>query len=263
MTKVRIACIQTDICLCRKEKNIEKALSMIGRAVSEGAEIIVLPEVFSTGFCYEHMSDSSEARDGPTLELLSDLSRTNGCIIVSSVIESESSEEGTKYFNLGFCIEAGVITGTYRKTHPFNKEKQYFTPGNVISPIKLQSKDITIGLQICYELRFPEVARKLSLMGADILVTIAEFPKPRRELWQTLVRARAIENQMPHVACNRTGSDPDTSFFGTSMIVDASGEIKVKAGEEESILIYDVDTAETSGVREVITVLKDRRADLY
>ena len=236
---------------------------MVKQAVSQGAELIVLPEVFSTGFCYESMSDSSEMPDGPTLKLLSDLTRENGCVIISSIIEKESSKKGDKYFNLGFCMEDGVIAGTYRKIHPFKREKQYFSPGDVISPIRLRSKDLTIGLQICYELRFPEVARKLSLMGADILVTVAEFPKPRKELWQTLVRARAIENQIPHIACNRTGSDPESSFFGTSMIVDASGEVKKEAGEEESILIYDIDAAETSNVRDTIPVFMDRRSDLY
>lgn len=236
---------------------------MIRQAVSRGAEIVVLPEVFSTGFCYDHMSDSSEGPGGPTFKLLSEITSENQCVIVSSIIEKESSKEGDRYFNLGFCIENGVITGKYRKTHPFKKEKQYFTPGNAISPIRLKSKDLTIGLQICYELRFPEVARKLSLLGADILITVAEFPKPRREIWQTLVRARAIENQIPHIACNRTGSDPDSSFFGSSMVVDASGEVKKKAGEEESILIYDIDLAATSNVRGCMTVFKDRRTDLY
>lgn len=236
---------------------------MIRQSLSEGAEVIVLPEVFSTGFCYDRMSDSSERPDGPTFKLLSDITIESQCVIVSSIIEKDSSKEGGRYFNLGFCMENGEITGTYRKTHPFNREKQYFTPGNLISPIRLQSKDLTIGLEICYELRFPEVARKLSLLGADILITVAEFPKPRREIWQTLVRARAIENQIPHIACNRTGSDPDSCFFGSSMIVDASGAVKKEAGEEESILIYDIDTAETSRVRESITVFKDRRTDLY
>ena len=263
MTSVRVACVQTDICLCQKERNIEKSLSMVRHAVSEGAELIILPEVFSTGFCYDRMSDSSERAGGPTLELLSDFTRENKCAIVSSLIEKKSSQEGDQYFNLGFCMEKGVLTGTYRKTHLFKREKQYFFPGNTISPISLQSKGLKIGLQICYELRFPEVARKLSLMGADILVTVAEFPKPRRKLWRTLVRSRAIENQIPHIACNRTGSDPESSFFGTSMIVDASGDVKKEASEEESVLIYDIDTAETSNVRESITVFKDRRPDIY
>ncbi|WP_406658173.1 carbon-nitrogen family hydrolase [Methanolobus sp. ZRKC2] len=263
MTKVRVACIQTDICLCHKEKNVKNAIYMVRQAISEGAEVIVLPEVFSTGFCYDHISGSSESPEGPTLKILSDLTKESNCVIISSIIEKEQSMEEEKYFNLGFCLDTGVVTGTYRKTHLFMREKQYFTPGSMIVPISLQSKDLVIGLQICYELRFPEVARKLSLMGADILVTVAEFPKPRKELWQTLVRARAIENQIPHIACNRTGSDPDSSFFGSSMIVDASGEVKKEAGEEESILIYDIDTAQTSDVRETITVLKDLRTDIY
>ncbi|WP_342304240.1 nitrilase-related carbon-nitrogen hydrolase [Methanolobus sp. ZRKC5] len=161
------------------------------------------------------------------------------------------------------CIEDGEIAGTYRKTHPFKSEKQYFSSGSEIHPVRLLKREITVGLQICYELRFPEVARKLVLEGSDILVTIAEFPSPRGHIWRSLAIARAIENQIPHIACNRVGDGPSSSFFGGSIIVDALGEVKAESGDVESVILHPIEFEKTQKIRDMIPVLKDRRPDLY
>ncbi|WP_292461537.1 carbon-nitrogen family hydrolase [Methanolobus sp.] len=267
MTQITVACIQMDISLCSKDENLHKAISMAEQAISKGAELLVLPELFSTGFCYDDMEASAETITGLTVSMLQDLSRKHDCVIVTSILEKELSPDRNasvgSYYNLGICIESGEIMGTYRKTHPFKREKQYFSSGDNISPCRLSKHDIIIGLEICYELRFPEVARKLSLSGSDILITVAQFPKPRYNVWRTLAMARAIENQIPHIACNRSGESGETAFFGGSMIVDASGQILQEAGEGECILLHVIDTAETSKIREEITVFKDRREDIY
>lgn len=263
MTEVKVACVQMDISHCNKEINVKKALSMAETALSEGAEIIVFPEVFSTGFCYEHIDTLAETQNDYTISRLCDFSKMNDCIIVASIIEKEVSNSDSPYYNLGFCIENGIVAGIYRKTHPFKREGQFFTAGNSIKPIRLARKNLVIGLQICYELRFPEVSRKLALEGADILITIAEFPKPRKHIWKTLVTARAIENQIPHIACNRTGEAPDSSFFGGSVIVDALGDICVEADEDECVIIYSLDLDEVKNIRSIIPVFADRNPDKY
>ena len=267
MTQITVACIQMDVSLCSKDENLHKAVSMAEQAISKGAKLLVLPELFSTGFCYDDMEASAETITGLTVSVLQDLSRKHDCVIVTSILEKELSQDrgasAGRYYNLGIYIESGEITGTYRKTHPFKRERQYFSSGDNISPCRLRSHDLIIGLEICYELRFPEVARKLSLCGSDILITIAQFPKPRHHVWRTLAIARAIENQIPHIACNRTGESGETSFFGGSMVVDASGQTLQEAGEDECILLHVIDTAETSKIREEITVFKDRREDIY
>ncbi|WP_406660791.1 nitrilase-related carbon-nitrogen hydrolase [Methanolobus sp. ZRKC3] len=263
MVEVKIACVQMDICHCEKDRNVEKALSMVEYALSMGAEIIVLPEVFSTGFCYEQMETSAETHDGNTISRLCDLSKANDCVIVASIIEKQLSMAKNSYYNLGFCIEGGEVVGTYRKTHLFKREGQFFQEGNSIHPIRLNKRDLTIGLEICYEVRFPEVSRKLVLEGADLLVTIAEFPKPRKHIWRTLATARAIENQIPHIACNCTGEGPNSSFFGGSLIVDALGEVCREAGEEECVLIHTFDLDEVKIVRSAIPVFTDRKTDMY
>lgn len=267
---MKAACIQMDICHCKKQTNIDHALSMAKKAISNGAKLIVLPEVFSTGFCYGNIKENAECAPYPTIETLCEFSKEHDCILIGSIIEAAKDEKtdtshdtSYHYYNLGFCIESGNLAGTYRKIHPFGQEKSYFCGGDTISPIRLKKNKLTIGLEICYELRFPEVARKLSLAGADILVTIAEFPNPREHHWKTLAIARAIENQIPHIACNRTGDDPDSTFFGGSMIIDAWGDVKAQAGDEECIIMHDIDVCEKDTIRKTIPVFDDRRPDIY
>ncbi|RXA20273.1 carbon-nitrogen family hydrolase [Methanosarcina sp. MSH10X1] len=280
---MKVACIQMDVLHCRKQKNFEKALYMALEAVRQGAEFIVFPEVFSTGFCYEHFEHAAETLPSPILENLACFSEANDCIILGSLIEKVLSEEvscsrqpadsekftpsgsgnSTSYYNLGFCFESGTLAGSYRKTHPFKAENRYFSTGDSIEPITLKKRNLKIGFQICYELRFPEIARKLALAGSDLLVTAAAFPNPRSEHWKILAKARAIENQIPHIACNRTGSAPDCTYFGNSMIINAWGEVKADAGSKECVIVYDLDLPEKDEIRKAIPVFDDRRPELY
>jgi predicted amidohydrolase len=301
-----------DVLHCKKQENLEKALYMALKAVERGAELVVLPEVFSTGFCYENLDHASESFPSPVLENLACFSEANDCIILGSVIQKDGgedigeyigeyigeesgkgSEKGSEkdsrengfterlndfsgkekempesknsplYYNLGFCFESGNLAGTYRKTHPFKKENSYFSKGSSIEPIALKKQNLKIGFEICYEIRFPEVARKLALSGSGLLVTTAAFPNPRSEHWKILAKARAIENQIPHIACNRTGSAPDCSYFGHSMIIDAWGEVKADAGDKECVIVCDLDLDGKEEIRKSMPVFEDRRKELY
>lgn len=218
---MKVACVQMDVLHCRKPENLEKALYLALEAVAKGAEIIVFPEVFSTGFCYEDFDHAAENLPSPTLENLACFSEANDCILIGSVIQkdivennfttkensfkekansftekekdisgSKNSPNSALYYNLGFCFESGTLASTYQKTHPFKNENQYFSRGSSIEPIPLKKQNLKIGFEICYELRFPEIARKLALAGSDLLVTTAAFPNPRSEHWKTLVKAR-------------------------------------------------------------------------
>lgn len=263
MNSIKVACIQMDISHCNKEANLLQAFRMAETAVSEGADILVFPEVFSTGFCYDHIESCAESENGKAIQEMCAFSRDHECVLIFSIIEKQVVENDINYYNLGVCIEDGEVVGTYRKTHPFKKEKQYFSSGDEIEPIRLKNRQLTIGMQICYELRFPEVARKLALEGSDLLVTIAEFPTPRGHIWKSLAIARAIENQIPHVACNRVGKGPDQSFFGGSIIVDALGEVKEEADDSGSVIVQNIDLERTMEIRSMIPVFEDRRSDLY
>ena len=137
--------------------------------------------------------------------------------------------------NLGFCLDSLGLE-LRPKIHPFGEEKEHFDGGDFISPVA--TKWGRVGLQICYDLRFPEVARSLALQGADFLVTVAQFPAPRVGQWRTLALARAIENQIPHLACNWANG-------GGSLIINARGIVKAEAEDGETIIWSDIDLVET------------------
>lgn len=249
------AIAQMDVLHCRKEKNLERAIHYI---LESEADIIVLPEVFTTGFCYDQIGELAEREPYPTVERLRRVSKDRDIIIVGSIVVAGP---GIKFYNLGFVLDTGELVGTYPKLHTFGMEKEYFLKGDSIRPIDTSRG--TFGLMICYDIRFPEMARKLALEGADILITMAQFPSRRQDHWDILIRARAIENQIPHLACNRIGSDPYNEFDGGSAIIDAWGNVLADAGEKEGIVTAAIDLEQTKRIRNMIPCFPDRREDLY
>ena len=252
---MNVSLVQMDVAHCHKQQNIQRALEY---AAQDGADMVVLPEVFSTGFCYDRIDEVAESEPYPTIERLKQVSKKYNNIIVGSII---TSAPGGRFYNLGFVLDNGEVAGTYKKVHPFGNEKEYFTAGERIAPIKTSQG--SLGLMICYDIRFPEMARKLALDGADILVTVAQFPSLRQEHWDVLVRARAIENQMPHAACNCVGADPYNEFGGGSVVVNGWGRVLADAGSSEKVISADVDTGEKVRIRDEITCFSDRREALY
>lgn len=272
MTSIKAACIQMNISLCSKHENLERALSLSEEAVSKEAELIVFPEVFSTGFCYDHIEEVAETASGPTLEALCDFSREYGCILAGSMIEKIERKERDaislekktpSQFNLGFCIESGKLNGIRRKVQLYGPEKKYFVSGDSISPIRLQKHGLSIGLIVCNEIRYPEVARKLALEGADLLVSAAEIPDFYLYPWRIMSISRAIENQLPHIACTRVGKDSYSTYPGGSLIVDGWGRILAEAGMEECVLLGEIDLEEAKEIRQTGSILEDRKPELY
>lgn len=252
---MRVTCLQMRVRPCEKESNLSTAMDMLGEALDAGAELVVLPEVFSTGFCYEHMQELAEEPPYPTIQRLAEEAGT--AVVIGSIIEQKNNE----FYNLGFCIDGGRLVDEYRKTHPFGREKQSFTPGDRLRVFETSLG--RIGLEICYEIRFPEVARFLTLNGADILVTIGEFPSSREYHWRSLAIARAIENLIPHVACNCVGRDSLAEYSGGSLILDAWGEVIVDGGPAEGVVVGEIDLSGRDRARSAISCLRDRRPDLY
>jgi predicted amidohydrolase len=240
---MRAACIQLRVDLCQKQENTARALKMAKQAIDQGAEILVFPEMFITGFCY---SQAAEEPPYPALDPFRAFVMDHGCLIIGSLMSGK--------YNLGFCLDPEGTT-FQPKIHPFDQEKQHFLGGDRISPLK--TKWGKVGLQICYDLRFPEVARSLSLQGADFLVTIGQFPAQRLAHWRVLCLARAIENQLPHLACNWANA-------GGSLIIDARGRVLDEAGSgREEAIFGDVDYAMRDQWREEIFYLSERRPAVY
>jgi predicted amidohydrolase len=240
---MRAACIQLQIDKCRREDNVRRALERASFALQHGAKILVFPELFQTGFCHEPSAE--DRHPFHSLDLFMALAKERGCLILGSII-------GGRY-NLGFCLEGEEIW-LRPKIHPFDFEKGHFDGGDFIAPVVTRWG--SIGIEICYDLRFPEVARSLALQGADILVTVAQFPADRVAHWRTLCIARAIENQMPHIACNWAEG-------GGSMIIDADGDVLAEADCGETVVLAEIDLANRDVFRRTVTCFADRRPEVY
>ena len=246
---MRAACLQQSISPCQPEENLKRALYLAGSALADGARILVFPELFLTGFCYEPaLQASPSAQDMPPYHSLDPfrlLAEEHNCLIIGSISSGRQ--------NLGFCLDREGLQ-LRPKIHPFGEERGHFSGGESITPADTAYG--RMGIQICYDLRFPEVARSLALQGADILVTPAQFPAPRRSQWRALAIARAIENQMPHLACNWAEG-------GGSLMVEADGEVLAEAGSGQTMICADISLSCRDLFRREIPCFSHRRPDVY
>ncbi len=252
--RVRVVIAQQRI-LPDREVNIMKGLSLVKRAIQVKADLVVLPEVFNTGF-YTHNYEEVEDKLEDEIELLLKLSETRDMVIVAGVAE----KSGGNLYNSAVVIHRGNVLGVYRKTHlfPLTSERKHFKPGN-----RLEVFDTPVGkvgILICYEIRFPELARKLMKMGAEIIAVPAEFPKERIAHWRVLLQARAIENQLFVVGANCV--EGDLEYGGHSMLVDPEGNVLVEGGEYQEAMMSDINLCDVEEVRKKYPFLKDLREDL-
>lgn len=221
---------------------------------------MVFPELWSTGYDLKRVGEHATPTDQGVFAEVAELAREHSIHIIGSML----AFKGKGYSNTAVIFSPqGQLLAEYSKVHLFKpmQEVKYLVPGQE-APVF----DLVWGrsaLAICYDLRFPELFRKYALAGARIVFLSAEWPYPRVMHWQTLLRARAIENQFFMVACNRVGESGDWSFFGHSAIYGPAGELIVGAGEEEMLLTAVIDLDAVDEVRQLITVFEDRQEDVY
>lgn len=259
--KVQVALIQMDIALGQPEVNRARGAEMVRRAAADGARLILLPEMWTTGYCLPDLAGGHADRSGePTGALLAALARETGAAIAGSTADER---RGKVYNRAAVYGPAGDRLAAYDKVHlvPMMQEPRYLTPGDRLSLADLGGAKA--GLAICYDLRFPELFRYLTVAGAELFLVPAEWPAQRLHHWRTLCMARAIENQSFVLACNRVGSDPANRFPGHSLVIDPFGEVLAEGGAGEEIVTAEIDLAQVAAVRERIPSLKDRRPDLY
>jgi len=257
-SQIRAAAIQFNISLGNVEANLGKALSALDRAQRQGAQLTVLPEMWSTGYDYKHLAELAEQTPA-ILQQLCRMSAKAGLVVVGSLPERA---EG-KIFNTAYVIDRGTVAGSYRKLHLFSVMGEDRFLGSGGHSLVVPTSVGRLGVAICYDLRFPELFRKLALEGAEILCLPAEWPKPRQEHWRTLLRARAIENQFFVAACNCCGPQGKLDFFGMSLLIAPRGEVLAEGGESEVELYADFDPEEMAGYRNQIPCYRDRRPDVY
>jgi predicted amidohydrolase len=255
---IKAAAVQFNITLGEIEPNLAHVRTSLATLAAEGVQLAVLPEMWGTGFAYKELNRLAE-QTGELVEELATLSAQYGMVIVGSLPEPHED----KVYNTAYLLDNGKMRGKYRKIHLFSlmQEDRAFDGGN--SWLLADTTVGRIGIFICYDLRFPELARRLALEGAEILVVPGEWPKPRQEHWRTLLRARAIENQLFVVAANCCGVVGKLDFFGMSMIIDPKGEVLAEAGYDPANITATLDFATMAAWRQQIPCFNDRKPACY
>lgn len=258
MKQLTCASIQFNISLGDIDTNLDIATAALHRVARKNCQLAVLPEMWSCGYDYRNMAELA-GKTPRVLEELQEECRKLEMVTVGSLPELDN---GTVY-NTAYVIDKGELVGSYRKLHLFStmREDQFLGSGE--QSLVAETSVGKLGIAICYDLRFPELFRKLALEGAEIICLPAEWPKPRQEHWKTLLRARAIENQLFVIAANCCGIQGKLDFFGLSQLISPLGNILQIAAEDNTELVAPFDFSEMADYRRKIDILNDRRADIY
>ncbi len=277
MRKVKVAATQME-CNWNRESNIANGERLVREAAGQGANIILLQELFETPyFCQqqnsEYFSLAHSVQENPAIKHFSELAKELQVVIPISFFEKARNS----FFNSVAIIDAdGSMLGIYRKTHipdglPY-AEKFYFTPGDTGFKV-WKTRYGTIGVGICWDQWFPECARSMALLGAEILLyptAIGSEQDPKvdsKNHWQKCMQGHAAANIMPVMASNRIGTEEDgtsMTFYGSSFITDEHGEILVEADRStESVICAEFDLDEIEKQRIEWYVFRDRRPEMY
>ncbi len=257
---MKIGCIQMNVGFGKVDENYTHAEELIREAADKGAEIVVLPEMWNTGYALEKLGELADKEGARSQEFLQGLAAELGIHIVGG---SVATEKDGKFYNTMYVYNNdGKLVSEYSKVHLFRlmNEDKYLESGNEMNRFALG--DIEAGGVICYDIRFPEWLRAHALAGANVLFVSAQWPTPRIDHWKTLLQARAIENQCFVIAVNRISRKVE-NFNGQSMIIEPWGEVLWTGSETEELAIIDVDFSKVEEVRSRIPVYDDRRPGLY
>lgn len=252
---MRIAAVQHDIVWEDRDANFERLAPQVARAVGAGAELVLLTETFSTGFSMT--PGIGEPEGGPSARFLAERAAEHGVWVGGTCPEIADGEQLP--YNSFVLAGPDGTAHRYRKLHPFTHagEHERFRAGE--KPVTVQVGGLRITPFICYDLRFADVFWRAAL-DTDVYLVPANWPSPRRSHWQTLLQARAIENQAYVVGCNRVGTAGDGSeHVGDSRIVSPMGELLATAAGVETIVLADVDAAQVTATRDRLRFLPDRR----
>jgi len=254
-----------------KNENIAKARWLIEIAVQSKPDIICLPELFTyLPAQTDHFDDVlplAEARNGSVSQMFSEYARKAGALILGG---SFMHAVGGKVYNTAFLFDpSGEIVAEYSKTHLFDtpdyQESKHITPGERVTV--LETRCGKIGIIICYDIRFPELARTLALKGAEIILCPAAFPiaspSPGFDHWQILTRAIALQNMVYVLAVNQFGHRDPFYFFGRSCLIDPWGIEVAAAPNRECVFVGEIDLDYLNAMREIRSPLKHRRPHLY
>ncbi len=268
---MRVACVQLGVEGGAVSANVDRALDRIRTAASDGADLVVLPELFDVGyFAFDSYGRAAESLAGLRLSRFADVAADTGvAVLAGTVVEDLAAstadgidvpaEEGLA--NAAVLFDAdGDRRLVYRKHHLFgygSEETDRMVPGDRVPLVDVGG--VRIGVSTCYDLRFPELYRGMVDRGMECVLVPSAWPYPRVEHWRTLGRARAIESLAYVVAVNGSGRFGDDALCGRTTVYDPWGTTVASSGEEPTTITAEIDPSRVAAVREEFPALRDRR----
>jgi predicted amidohydrolase len=267
---VKVAGIQTNPKILEKENNLNECLELIQTASSKGAKIIVFPECAITGYCFSSLEESLSIAEpilGPSTREISSLCIELGVYTIIGLLESE----GEKCYNASALVGPSGFIGKYRKIHlPHLGVDRFVNRGD--QPMKVFETEVgKLGMIICFDVRMPESARVLTLLGAESIMLPTNWPKGAELVPKYMINTRAYENRVNFVAVNRVGKERSFQFIGQSKIVDYSGKTLAEASSSKEEIIFATINLEEAKKKRVIIIpgefelplLEGRRPEFY
>lgn len=265
-----VAAAQIDPKLFDRDGNLVKIERFAREAAGRGAQLIVFPEAAVTGYCFQSLEEAlpyAEAVPGPAVVALTRIAQGLGVYLVVGLLEEDA---GAVYNSVVLAGPEGLI-GVHRKAHlPYLGIDRFVNHGQ--GPLRVHQTPVgSIGMHICYEATFPEVARTMALQGAEVLVLPTNWPEGREKMPEYVIHARALENRVHLIACDRVGEERGFRFIGRSKIINATGDaLAVASTDKEEIILAEVDLDLPHRKRIVfrpnafeVDLFGDRRPELY
>jgi predicted amidohydrolase len=253
---VRVACCQFDIAWEDKPANYVRVERRVRDAKLEPGTLLLLPEMFATGFTM-NAADIAETPQGPTAQFVAQLAKTHGIHVLAGVVLANNASHAQNEALL--FDSAGKQICRYAKIHRFSfaAEDQHYAAGT--EAVSCAIEGWRVQPTICYDLRFPELFRQKEVAGAELICAIANWPSTRTSHWDTLLKARAIENQAYVAAVNRCGRDPNVEYSGHSQIISPRGEVIAHAENADTIIQAELDLQKLREYRKIFPALNDVR----
>ena len=259
--EINVALAQMDIALGQPEQNAAAAQALAAQAAAQGADLLLLPELWPTGYDLGQSERYIAPLDEGHFGLMAGMAKTHSLHVAGTALETNPA--GKPFNTAALYGPDGARIGAYRKVHLWAPlgEVEHMTPGADLPTFELPWG--RVALAICYDLRFPEQWRRYADAGAQLVLIPAEWPVRRVEHWRLLLRARAVENQFFVVGVNRAGAGADGEFGGHSAAVDPWARVIVEAGEEPGLSLAKLDLDEVARSRRLFPFLTDRRPEVY
>lgn len=259
---MKVSCIQMDVQLGQPEENHRLAEGLIRQAAKEGPDVILLPELWDVGFFpKENLKELADPDCAKVKAHMGALARELGINIVAGSVACLRKD---RVYNTS-CVfgRDGSLLAQYDKTHLFSPmgEDDFFAKGDHICRFQMDGHDV--GILICYDIRFPELTRSMTVPGLEMLFMVSQWPDVRVPHLQVLTQARAIENQMYLACCNACGKAGDTKYGGHSSVIDPWGTVLTQAGAAQEIITADCDFQVNAKIRSSMHIFADRRPELY